>query len=196
MKSYTNLASHYVPINQYIIFPIKEEVQALIIEHILTMSFSRVLFLIYCGVCTLAGILLFIDYYLPKHTALAKVEEVWSESSRTSRSSFSSNPQNYFMVLDGKKVSVDQTTYATSEIGDTLAVVKTKVLNRISGIKLLTESGHIREVFSSYYNLFPLIPILLMLPIINFFVGKRRFLREFLIPFSLLVPIVIFLFNL
>ncbi|PVY40258.1 hypothetical protein [Pontibacter virosus] len=156
------------------------------------MNPKRILYLLYCGTCVIAGLTLMADFYLPKKQENIRVTDTRIESSRTRSSS--AHPYNYFLTIEGKKISVDGLVFTKTNRGDTVTVVKTTMLNRLYGFKVNDEVT--RVAFSSLYNLFPLIPVLLLIPSLSFFVRRDTALSEFLVPLNLIVPIIIGLMEL
>lgn len=156
------------------------------------MNLKRILYLLYCGTCVIAGLVLIADFYLPKKQENLRVTDTRMQSSRTKSSS--SLPYNYFLTIEEKRVSVDGLVFSQINIGDTLTITKTTFLNRIYGVRMNDQDTRI--AFSSLYNLFPLIPILLLIPILSFVVRRDTALSEFLVPLNLIVPIIIGLMEL
>ncbi|MBC3539998.1 hypothetical protein ACFSC6_04600 [Rufibacter sediminis] len=155
------------------------------------MNPLRIFYLLYCGTCVIAGLALIVDFYLPKKQERISVTETWMESSKSSLRSPSSHSYNYFLTLEDQVISVNRLVFSETNIGDTLNVLKTTILNRIYGFK--SKDGTAQIVFSRLYSLFPLIPILLIIPGFSFFVKRETALSEFLMPFNLIVPVFIWL---
>ncbi|QNF34427.1 hypothetical protein HUW51_17480 [Adhaeribacter swui] len=160
------------------------------------MKQVRLIFLIYCGSCVALGVLIFMDHYLPKDKVVTKVEGTKKENSQTNIKVPSARTNNYFIRIDSKDISVDGTTYGELNEGDGVTVLRTFVLRRIFALESKEAGRLVRLPYSSLYYAFPLIPILLLIPLANFFVGKNKFLKDFFEPLSLIVPLAILFFDL
>lgn len=120
------------------------------------------------------GLLIIVDYFLPRDTSYKHVKDLTLDSSHQPK--YNASP-TCIITIDNISIRTNSEVCSILSVGDKLVVGKTKVLRKITSISNENVIQNKIDLYVAPYNYFPLFPLLFILPLIfNFSKGESVFL--------------------
>ncbi|WP_430401738.1 hypothetical protein [Fluviicola sp.] len=120
------------------------------------------------------GLLIVVDYFLPRDTSSKYVEDLTMDSSHQPK--YNASPI-CVITIDNTSIRTNSEACSILSVGDKLVVDKTQVLRKITSVCNENVMQNRIDLYVAPYNYFPLFPLLFILPLIfNFSKGENVFL--------------------
>lgn len=137
----------------------------------------------------LYGFILILESFLKKTDEIIFIENLILDESPTNHRNLGLVHENYYLKTSDGTFSVDELTYQSFEIGDSLVLRKTLLLHHNFDLSDFKKNKIM--FYGSIFNHFPIFPVVLIVCFFAQLIAKNEVLYLILRPLSLVIAFII-----